>query len=105
MSGSWTIAGYQPGMGYYQGTYTLTPDTAKGGENEYKIQKNVKYQNGFSVSSLGTATLYSEYHLRYELAPTPLTGRIEGVFDLNADTGEFSGKMVDRGSGYQCIRQ
>ena len=91
LSGSWTIAGYQPGMGYYQGSYTLTPDTAKG-EDEYKIQKNVQYQSGFSVSSLGTATLYSEYHLRYELAPTPLTGRIEGVFDLDADTGEFAGK-------------
>lgn len=91
VSGSWTIAGYQPGMGYYQGSYTLTPNAAKG-KDEYSIQKNVQYQNGFSISSLGTATLYSQYHLRYELAPTPLTGRVEGVFDLDADTGEFSGK-------------
>lgn len=91
LTGSWTIAGYQPGMGYYQGTYTLTPDTAEG-DNEYTIQKIVQYQNGSAVSSLGTATLYSQYHLRYELAPTPLTGRIEGVFDLDADTGEFAGK-------------
>jgi quinohemoprotein amine dehydrogenase len=91
LAGAWTIAGYQPGMGYYQGTYTLTPDTAKG-DGEYSIQKTIQYQNGFSVSSPGTATLYSQYHLRYELAPTPLTGRIEGVFDLDADTGEFAGK-------------
>ena len=91
LTGSWIIAGYQPGVGYYQGTYTLTPDTAKG-EDEYKIQKNVQYQNGVSVSTAGTATLFSEYHLRYELAATPSTGQVEGVFDLDAGTGEFKGK-------------
>jgi len=91
LTGSWTIAGYHPGVGYYQGTYTLTPDTAKG-EDEYSIQKKVQYQNGVSVSSVGTATLYSEYHLRYKLTPTSSTGQVEGVFDLDPDTGEFAGK-------------
>jgi len=91
LTGSWNIAGYHPGVGYYQGTYTLTPDTAKG-EDEYSIQKKVQYQNGVSVSSVGTATLYSEYHLRYKLTPTSSTGQVEGVFDLDADTGEFAGK-------------
>ena len=84
------IAGYQPGLGYYEGTYTFKPDPAKGAD-EYIIEKRVRYENGMALNQSGTGTLFSEYHLRYALAPTPLTGRIEGVFDLNGEKG-FSGK-------------
>ena len=91
LKGSWIVAGYQPGMGYYSGTYHISADTARG-EDEYFIEKTVQYQNGFTISSTGTGTLFSEYHLRYQMAPTPLTGRVEGVFDLDAGTMGFSGK-------------
>ncbi len=41
---------------------------------------------------VGEGALYGAYHLRYELAPTPLTGRIEGIFDLDDAVMGFSGK-------------
>ncbi len=91
LTGSWNVAGYQPGMGYYHGVYTIAPNTAKG-EDEYIIEKKVQYQSGLTVSTKGEGTLFSEYHLRYALAPTPLTGRVEGVFDLDASTMGFKGK-------------
>ena len=91
LSGEWTIAGYQPGLGYYQGAYTLSKRLDKG-EDEYLIEKKIRYENGTVLNMKGEATLFSQYHLRYALAPTPLTGRIEGVFDLDAETMGFSGK-------------
>lgn len=91
LTGTWVIAGYQPGMGYYKGAYNITADAAKG-EDEYLIERRVTYDSGLTLSTKGTGTLFSEYHLRYALAPTPLTGRIEGVFDLDAGTMGFSGK-------------
>jgi len=91
LTGSWNVAGYQPGMGYYHGVYTIKPDGAKG-EDEYIIEKTIQYQSGLMVSTKGQGTLFSEYHLRYALAPTPLTGRVEGVFDLDAGTMGFKGK-------------
>lgn len=102
ISGSWVVAGYQPGMGYYAGTYTFTADPDKG-EDEYVVERVVQYQNGTPHKTSGTATLFSEYHLRYELAPTPMTGRIEGVFDLNPKDAAFSGKwwtLVQDTNGY-----
>ncbi len=91
LTGSWNVAGYQPGMGYYHGSYTIEPNMVKG-DDEYIIEKKVQYQSGLIVSTKGKGTLFSEYHLRYALAPTPLTGRIEGVFDLDAATMRFKGK-------------
>ncbi|SDU40960.1 quinohemoprotein amine dehydrogenase subunit alpha [Desulfobacula phenolica] len=91
LTGQWNVAGYQPGMGYYQGVYTIEPNPAKG-EDEYFIEKKIQYKSGLNISTKGEGTLFSEYHLRYALAPTPLTGRVEGVFDLNADTMGFKGK-------------
>jgi quinohemoprotein amine dehydrogenase len=91
LSGSWNVAGYQPGMGYYHGLYTIQANTAKG-EDEYIIEKKVQYESGLIISTQGEGTLFSEYHLRYALAPTPLTGRVEGVFDLDAETMGFKGK-------------
>ncbi|CCK78812.1 quinohemoprotein amine dehydrogenase subunit alpha [Desulfobacula toluolica] len=91
LTGQWNVAGYQPGMGYYQGVYTIEPNLAKG-EDEYFIEKKIQYKSGLNISTKGEGTLFSEYHLRYALAPTPLTGRVEGVFDLNADTMGFKGK-------------
>jgi len=91
ISGQWMVAGYQPGLGYYEGAYTFkaNPDM---GEDEYLIEKEVRYLNGIHLKLAGEATLYGEYHLRYALAPTPLTGRIEGVFDLDAARMGFQGK-------------
>ncbi|MBW2370623.1 MAG: hypothetical protein JRH15_22350, partial [Deltaproteobacteria bacterium] len=62
------------------------------GEDEYSVEKEVRYLNGITLKLAGEATLYGEYHLRYALAPTPLTGRIEGVFDLDAANMGFQGK-------------
>lgn len=91
LSGGWQAAGYQPGLGYYEGTYAFTPHPA-GRSGEYLVEKTVRYQNGTQLKMAGTAILYGTYHLRYALAPTPLTGRIEGVFDLAAADAGFSGK-------------
>ena len=91
LAGEWQMAGYQPGVGYYTGTITLAPDQQKG-RDEYRITRRVQYQNGMQLVQEGSATLYGQYHLRYALAPTGFTGRIEGVFDLDAETMGFSGK-------------
>lgn len=91
LTGEWTVAGYQPGLGYYQGAYIISKNQAKG-DDEYLVEKNIRYENGTVLNMKGEGTLFSEYHLRYALAPTALTGRIEGVFDLDADTMGFSGK-------------
>jgi len=91
LAGKWKVAGFQPGMGYYEGTYTFTANPQKG-VDEYLVEKEVRYLNGFTLKLGGEGTLYGEYHLRYALAPTPLTGRIEGVFDLDADRMGFEGK-------------
>jgi quinohemoprotein amine dehydrogenase len=91
ISGNWKVAGYQPGMGYYEGSYTFTAYPQKG-EDEYLVAREVRYENGIALKMAGEGTLYGGYHLRYALAPTPLSGRIEGVFDLEAATLGFSGK-------------
>ena len=91
LSGEWKSAGFQPGMGYYEGTYTFKANPQKG-KDEYWVEKEVRYFNGTTLKLAGEGTLYGEYHLRYALAPTPLTGRIEGVFDLDAASMGFGGK-------------
>lgn len=91
LTGAWTTAGYQPGMGYYTGTYRFAPDSAKG-DNEYMVERTIQYLSGIRLTMKGTGTLYGTFHLKYALAPTALTGRIEGVFDLDAETMGFSGK-------------
>jgi len=91
LSGRWQLAGYQPGLGYYEGEYAFKPDPA-GRKDEYLVEKTVRYENGTQLKMVGTAILYGTFHLRYALAPTPLTGRIEGVFDLDPADQSFSGK-------------
>ena len=91
LSGQWQIAGYQPGIGYYTGTIVFEADAAKGAD-EYRVARRVQYANGLRLVQAGSATLFSEYHLRYALAPTAMTGRIEGVFDLDDQSMGFSGK-------------
>lgn len=91
LSGRWRIAGYQPGLGYYEGFYEFSPDADKGAD-EYLIQREVRYAGGVTLKQSGTGTLYSGYHLRYALSPTPLSARVEGVFDLDAANKRFQGK-------------
>ncbi len=91
LSGKWKIAGYQPGLGYYEGTYVFEPNPEKG-DDEYLIERRVRYKSGMTLRTSGSGTLYSEYHLRYALAPTALTGRVEGVFNLDAAKMGFTGK-------------
>jgi quinohemoprotein amine dehydrogenase len=91
LTGRWKVAGYQPGFGYYEGAYAFKPN-AKKGADEYLIEKEVRYENGISLKWVGEGTLYGTYHLRYELAPTPLTGRIEGIFDLDDAVMGLNGK-------------
>ncbi len=91
ITGQWPLAGYQPGLGYYEGVCRFKPNLKKGAD-EYLIEKEVRYENGIAMKWVGEGTLYGTYHLRYELAPTPLTGRIEGIFDLDDAVTSFSGK-------------
>ena len=90
LSGTWIIAGYQPGMGYYHGSYTIKPNPEEG-EDEYFIEKSIQYANGMNINTSGQGTLFGEYHLRYTLAPTALFGKIKGVFDLEAAQKTFQG--------------
>jgi quinohemoprotein amine dehydrogenase len=91
LAGEWKVAGYQPGMGCYDGIYMFTADSKKG-KDEYIVNRAVRYENGTTVKQEGTATLYGDYHLRYALAATPLTGRVEGVFNLDQAKQGFTGK-------------
>ncbi len=91
LTGTWNVAGYQPGLGYYEGAYVFKPNPDKG-DDEYLVEREVRYENGIVLKTSGFGTLYSEYHLRYALAPNPLMGRVEGVFDLDADAMGFAGK-------------
>lgn len=91
LSGDWSIAGYQPGMGYYSGKYTLSANPSAGND-EYLIDRTVTYANGTTLKTSGKGTLFSGYHMRYALAPNALMGRVEGVFDLNSDQMGFKGK-------------
>ena len=91
ISGKWKVCGFQPGMGYYQGEYTFRPNMEKG-DDEYFVEKRIRYANGTTLRTTGSGTLYGGYHLRYSLAPTPLTGRVEGVFNLDTTVMGFYGK-------------
>ncbi|MBI5117952.1 quinohemoprotein amine dehydrogenase subunit alpha [Candidatus Poribacteria bacterium] len=91
LTGKWKVAGYQPGLGYYDGAYIFKSDPARG-EDEYRIEREVKYENGTTLKMTGEGTLYSEFHLRLSFAATPLTGRVEGVFDLDGSQTGFKGK-------------
>jgi quinohemoprotein amine dehydrogenase len=90
LSGTWTVAGYQPGKGFYEGTYTIKSDAAAG-KDEYLIEKEIRYENGTAFKTSGKGTLYSQFHLRYALSATD-KGQSEGVFDLNAEDMAFKGK-------------
>lgn len=90
LSGQWTVAGYQPGKGFYEGSYTLKADAAAG-KDEYLIEKEIRYENGTALKSSGKGTLFSDYHLRYALSSADKS-EIEGVFDLKASDMAFTGK-------------
>jgi quinohemoprotein amine dehydrogenase len=90
LSGKWVVAGYQPGLGTYEGTCTIAADPARG-ENEYTLEKEVRYEKGISLKMTGTGTLYGTYHLRTTMS-SPVTRRMEGVFDLDPETSVFGGK-------------
>ena len=93
LSGDWKFAGYQPGKGYYTGSCVIraAPEI---GSDEYRIEREIRYQNenGAAQNFSGQGTLYSGYHLRFALNPTSGDKKIEGVFDLAADTDGFSGR-------------
>lgn len=91
LSGTWNVAGFQPGKGYYEGTYKIA--VAPGGkEDEYIIEKEVFYEDGEIRKLKGEGTLYSEYHLRYALSTEGKGEAVEGVFDLNVEKQECGGK-------------
>lgn len=90
LSGKWAVAGYQPGLGYYEGTYTIAADPARG-VDEYTLEKEVRYEKGISLKMTGTGTLYGTYHLRTTMS-SPVTRRMEGVFDLEPESSVFGGK-------------
>jgi quinohemoprotein amine dehydrogenase alpha subunit len=91
LSGEWTVAGYQPGMGFYEGSYAIKADAASG-KDEYLIEKEIRYGNGKVFKSSGKGTLFSDFHLRYALSSTADKSQIEGVFDLKAPDMAFNGK-------------
>ncbi len=91
LTGEWIVAGYQPGKGYYEGSYAIKANAAAG-KDEYSIEKEIRYESGTVLKTSGSGTLYSEYHLRYALSSKDAMGKTEGVFDLNADHMAFSGK-------------
>jgi len=91
LTGTWVVAGFQPGRGYYEGIYTFKANSDKG-EDEYLIEREVRYEDGEMSKMSGEGTLYSEYHLRYALASPSPAETFEGVFDLDAAVMGFKGK-------------
>lgn len=91
ISGNWTIAGYQPGKGFYEGTYAIKADAAAG-KDEYLIEREIRYENGTALKASGKGTLYSDFHLRYALTSGADKSQMEGVFDLKAEDTAFKGK-------------
>jgi len=91
LSGEWRVAGYQPGMGYYVGTYGFNPDPQKG-EDEYSIEKHITHENGTSLTFSGAGTLYGGFHLRYAMRSSTSGEQIEGVFDLDSSEMDFTGR-------------
>lgn len=91
VEGVWITAGYQPGIGNYRGNYVFSANPGKG-PDEYLIQREILYENGTRLTMSGEGTLYSGYHLRVAFAPTPMSGRIEGVYDFSEKEKSFSGK-------------
>lgn len=91
LGGKWKMAGYQPGVGYYEGTYSFKANPAAG-KDEYLIEREVQYDNGLALKQVGEGTLYGTYHLRYSLQPTPFSGLVEGVFNLDAAAKGFTGR-------------
>ncbi len=91
IDGHWKLAGYQPGIGYYTGTYEIRAAPEKG-RDEYLIEKTIRYETGTQAGWSGAGTLYSGYHFRYALEPENGGRSIEGVFDLNTEEMGFSGK-------------
>jgi quinohemoprotein amine dehydrogenase len=89
LSGEWSIFGYQPGVGFYHGTYTFNkiPEV----QDEYNIKKKIEFQDGMTVVTEGKGTLYSGYHLRYKLSPSQFLPRVEGVFNLKFEEMGFRG--------------
>ena len=94
LAGKWKIAGYQPGFGYYIGSYQFKPDPSRGAD-EYTITKEIRFLNGQTRKFDGTGTLYSGFHLRYALKNSSAQASLEGVFDLKAEEMKFSGKWWD----------
>jgi hypothetical protein len=62
------------------------------GDDFYTVTRKVKYENGMVQEQGGKAILYGEFHLTTFLSATPFTGKVDGVFDLDADSMTFSGK-------------
>jgi len=91
LAGEWQVAGYQPGKGYYSGTFVITPDP-QNGEGEFRIEKRIQYNNGQAVTFIGIGTLYSGYHLRTAMTSSNGGAQVEGVFDLDAAEMAFKGK-------------
>ncbi len=91
LDGEWKVAGYQPGIGYYTGTYRFSPDP-QNKKDDYRIEKNITYENGKSLKFKGSGTLYSGYHLRFAMTSSGPGVKIEGVFDLDTADMEFKGK-------------
>jgi quinohemoprotein amine dehydrogenase len=91
LGGKWRVAGYQPGIGYYQGTcaFQAAPEL---GQDEYRIDREIRYASGTTVKQSGQGTLYAGYHLRYALTPAAGDRKVEGVFDLDPTAMAFSGK-------------
>lgn len=91
LSGTWNVAGFQPGKGYYEGMYKIVAAPA-GKDDEYLIEAQVFYEDGEIRTLKGEGTLYSEYHLRYALTMEGKAEAVEGVFDINAETQEGAGR-------------
>lgn len=84
LSGSWVVAGHQPGIGAYSGRMQVE---ARGGD-QYGVELSLDYAAGRKLSGSGAAILYSGYEWR---ASVDLGG--EGVhMVLDTSSGNMSGR-------------
>jgi len=59
-AGSWTIFGYEPGKGSYQGKATIKANS----NDEFSVAGSLSYEDGTSEKFSGAATLYGGHQLR-----------------------------------------
>ncbi|QPC42869.1 quinohemoprotein amine dehydrogenase subunit alpha [Kaustia mangrovi] len=90
MSGTWRLAGRQPGNGAYEGHATV----AKTGDDTYDVSMSVTFANGDSLEREGKAILYNGHEWRASFPGDDHV--IRQVFSVSEDGAMMNGRWMYR---------